>query len=108
MKQTYECVFPCIFREAVCRKGTLVTIDSADLKAPGNEALASKSSFRLVSTEPTATATATADSPSDKSARSELRRKLADLKVPSSEKATLAELQALLAKATDPAGSPTP
>lgn len=106
MKLTYECVFPCIFRDAVCRKGTRVEIDSADLKAPGNEALSSPSSFRLVST---ATAPATADSPSpDKAARSELRRKLADLKVPSSEKATLAELQALLAKATDPAGTDKP
>lgn len=105
MKIVYECIFPCIFRDAVCRKGTRVEIDSADLKAPGNEALSSASSFRLVSTEKPV---AQKDDPAEAKTRAELRRKLADLKVPSSEKATLAELTALLAKATDPAGTDKP
>lgn len=106
MKQTYLCVHKCVLRGAVVRKGATVTIDASELKLPGNEALSSASSFKLIdeaSNLPPLNALIPPNAPI-----AVLRQKLTDLKVTFPPKATIEELKALLEAATNPDGKEDP
>lgn len=99
---TFLCIHHCIHAGKLCRKGELVTVPADAIKLPENAALLSPSSFtRLPDESPP-------PDPSDKITRDDLLARLAALKVTPPKKASIADLQALLAEATDPAGAETP
>ena len=106
---TFLCIHHCISRGAVCKKGTIVTVPADALKLPENAALLSPASFTRLPDDDTAP---TADCPlptaTSTKTRDDLLARLAALKVTPPKKASIADLQALLAEATDPAGAETP
>lgn len=97
---TFICTHACIHASRHVKKGQIVTVPADALKLPLNAALLGPS-FRRLHEETAAPA------PEAKT-RADLLQRLAGLKVTPPKKATVAELQALLASAADPAGAPTP
>ncbi len=104
---TFLCIHHCISRGAVCKKGTIVTVPADALKLPENAALLSPASFTRLPDDDTAPAAPLPTATSTKT-RADMLARLAALKVTPPKKASIADLQALLAEATDPAGAETP
>ncbi len=102
---TFLCIHHCIHAGKLCRKGELVTVPADAIKQPENAALLSPSSFTRL---PDESPPPDPSDPSDKITRADLLARLAALKVTPPKKASIADLQALLAEAADPDGAETP
>jgi hypothetical protein len=101
---TFTCIFPTIFKGERRPKGFTISIPDAEIRLPGNEPLSNPRSFvRVDSPVPAAAPAADPDAPAT---RDSLAARLQALGITIPAKATIAQMQKILAEATDPAGNP--
>lgn len=100
----FTCIFPTIFKGERRPKGFTISIPDAEIRLPGNEPLSNPRSFIRADPAP---ASVSEPAPTDAPAtRDSLAARLQALGITIPAKATIAQMQKILAEATDPAGNP--
>jgi hypothetical protein len=108
----FTCIYPCQFKGDVVRKGTVISIPDAELHLPVNARLLSARNFVRLDAPAPATAPASASEASatttNETPRQRLLRRALELGCTVPSKATIPEIEALIAAAADPAGHAMP
>jgi len=104
---TFTCIFPTIFKGERRQKGFTISIPDAEIRLPGNEPLSNPRSF-VRDASPVSAVDGASPAPAEATpaTRDSLAARLQALGITIPAKATIAQLQKILADATDPAGNP--
>jgi hypothetical protein len=111
----YTCIYPCQFKGDVVRKGTVISIPDAEIHLPVNARLHSARNFLRLDAPAIASPVAAVDGgtpppppATNETPRQRLLRRALELGCTVPSKATIPEIEALIAAAADPAGHAMP